>query len=459
MNRLLKLLHYIGIDKSIAYSSGGRVVQGLTGLASVYFIGTYLSPEGQGYYFTFGSVLALQVFFELGLHNVLTQFTAHEKAHIEQDKYYNLIGESRYISRLSSILRFSVNLFAAISLVFAIVITCLGIYFFRSSTAPENGSVEWLTPWIILSILSAVSLFMSPIYAILMGLSRVKDVSKIRFLQSVFMPLSVWTGLLLGLKLYVLPLSSFISSAIGIFCMWRGDMFKQLNKIWIAYGSERVNYIHETFPLQWKMALSWISGYFIYQLFNPILFRYVGAEAAGQMGMTMQVLNAIQAFSFSWMSTKIPTFSTYIARHEFASLDSLFKKTLIQLLSVCILILIAFIMVLNFIDLILPIGISERFLYGLPLIIISFSIIPNQILSSLANYLRCYKKEPLVFISIIIALLCTASSFICTQLYGLDGMVCGYTFIITFIELPWIYAIYKNKRHEWQTSLNNNSDL
>ena len=89
MNRFFSLLHYIGIDKSIAYSSGGRVVQGLTGLASVYFIGTFLSPEEQGYYFTFGSVLALQVFFELGLHNVLTQFTAHEKAHIGQDIYYN----------------------------------------------------------------------------------------------------------------------------------------------------------------------------------------------------------------------------------------------------------------------------------------------------------------------------------------------------------------------------------
>ncbi len=457
MNRFFSLLHYIGIDKSIAYSSGGRVVQGLTGLASVYFIGTFLSPEEQGYYFTFGSVLALQVFFELGLHNVLTQFTAHEKAHIGQDIYYNLIGKSNHISRLSSILRFSIKLFAVISIAFAVVITCLGICFFRNSSTSGNGMVEWLMPWITLSILSSVSLFLSPIYAILMGLNRVKEVSKIRFLQSVFMPLSVWVGLLLGLKLYVLPLSSFVSSAIGILCVWQGDMFKQLKKIWIAQGTEKVSYTHEIFPLQWKMALSWISGYFIYQLFNPILFRYVGAEVAGQMGMTMQVLNAIQAFSFSWMSTKIPTFSTYIARGEFTSLDSLFKKTLIQLLFVCIFILVAFIAILNFIDLILPISISKRFLYGLPLIVISFSIIPNQILSSLANYLRCYKKEPLVFMSLIVALLCAASSILCTKWYGLEGMVCGYTFIITFIELPWVYAIYRNKRREWQTAINNNS--
>ena len=76
------------------------------------------------------------------------------------------------------------------------------------------------------------------------------------------------------------------------------------------------------------MALSWVSGYFIYQLFNPILFQYVGAEVAGQMGMTMQVVNAIQAFAFSWMSTKIPIYSTYIAQRRYELLDILFQKNL-----------------------------------------------------------------------------------------------------------------------------------
>ena len=90
----------------------------------------------------------------------------------------------------------------------------------------------------------------------------------------------------------------------------RTNLFKQAThylsakKIWKLQSSYTVSYKNEIFPLQWKVALSWVSGYFIYQLFNPILFQYVGAEVAGQMGMTMQVVNAIQAFAFSWMSTK-----------------------------------------------------------------------------------------------------------------------------------------------------------
>ena len=51
MNYVKQKLKQIGIDASIAYSSGGRIVQGLTGLGSIYFIGTFLSAQEQGYYF------------------------------------------------------------------------------------------------------------------------------------------------------------------------------------------------------------------------------------------------------------------------------------------------------------------------------------------------------------------------------------------------------------------------
>ena len=67
----LKYLRKIGIDKSVAYSSGARVVQGVTGVVTVLMIAGFLSKVDQGYYYTFGSILAIQIFFELGLTNIL----------------------------------------------------------------------------------------------------------------------------------------------------------------------------------------------------------------------------------------------------------------------------------------------------------------------------------------------------------------------------------------------------
>lgn len=64
------------MDKSIAYSSGALIVQGFTGVASVFT--SFLTGVEQGFYYTFGSILALQVFFELGLTGIMTQYVAHE---------------------------------------------------------------------------------------------------------------------------------------------------------------------------------------------------------------------------------------------------------------------------------------------------------------------------------------------------------------------------------------------
>ena len=53
MNYVKQKLKQIGIDASIAYSSGGRIVQGLTGLGSIYFIGTFFICPGARLLFYF----------------------------------------------------------------------------------------------------------------------------------------------------------------------------------------------------------------------------------------------------------------------------------------------------------------------------------------------------------------------------------------------------------------------
>ena len=62
---LRRIAQRIGIDKAIAYTSGARIVQGVSGVGTMFFLSTFLTGVEQGFYFTFGSILALQVFFEL----------------------------------------------------------------------------------------------------------------------------------------------------------------------------------------------------------------------------------------------------------------------------------------------------------------------------------------------------------------------------------------------------------
>lgn len=52
----------LGIDKAIFYTLVGRSLGIPVSVLTIFFIARYLSPEEQGYYYTFGSIVALQVF-------------------------------------------------------------------------------------------------------------------------------------------------------------------------------------------------------------------------------------------------------------------------------------------------------------------------------------------------------------------------------------------------------------
>ena len=197
------LAQKIGMDKSIAYSSGARIVQGFTGVASVFFITSFLTGVEQGFYYTFGSILALQVFFELGLTGIMTQYVAHEVSHLTLNSEGEYVGEVRYKSRLASLLRFCVKWYAIISVLVFVFLMIVGhVYFHRYGASHDN--VDWQTPWLLICMGTAVKLFQSPLNSIFMGLGFVKEMSKVGFYQQIIIPSFTWIGLACGFKLYVM---------------------------------------------------------------------------------------------------------------------------------------------------------------------------------------------------------------------------------------------------------------
>lgn len=443
--------HRIGMDKAIAYSSGSRVVQGITGVGSVFFITTFLTGVEQGFYYTFGSILALQVFFELGLTSIITQFVAHEVSHLHLDGEGFYEGEECYKSRLASLIHFCVKWYSILALIVFSFLLIAG-YLFFDNYGKNYADVDWQIPWLLICIGTSVNLFVSPFTSVFMGLGKVKEMSKVGFLQQIFLPSINWIGLALGLHLYVLGIGFIIGALFWIFYVWKTELLVILSNLWHVKISEKVSYLKEIFPYQWRIALSWVSGYFIFQLFNPVLFATEGAVIAGQMGMTMTALNAIQAFSMSWLNTKVPLYSQLIALRNYIKLDEIFSQTLKQMVRICLLLLSLFfllIVILNITQ--IKFGdtvIADRFLGYIPILLLMFTIYLNQYTSSWATYLRCHKQEPFLMISICGALADGLSTILLGKLFGLYGMLIGYC-ILTTLFFPWGYNIYKIKKAEW----------
>ena len=450
MYMIKKIALKLGFDKAIMFTSSTSIFGAIGSVISVILVVKYLTGIEQGFYYTFGSIVAIQVFFELGLNGIITQYVAHEASNLVWENESILSGESKFKSRLSSLLHFSVKWYLFFAIILLITLLIVGFVFFNRYDK-TGGVVSWVSPWILLAIGTVVNLMVSPIVAFIQGLGKVKEIAKIQLLILFVRLAIVWGGLILGAKLFVLGIGSFITAFLLILII-AVQYRKLLINIWKTEIVEKVHYRSEIFPYQWKIALSWISGYFIFQLFNPVLFATEGAVVAGQMGMTLAALNGIQSLALAWITTKVPLFSGLIAQKEYSKLDSIFNITLkqsalINLAGLFFLMLVIFLIRYFNIELSGKL-LGNRFLNYLPLFLMMVPVFLNQLTSGWATYLRCHKKEPFLINSIVVGVLCALSTVLLGKYFGVLGVTLGYCLIIIAM-FPWGYYIFKTKKSEW----------
>ncbi len=73
LNKIIFLFNKLGVDRAIFYTSLARIIMAIAGVITIFFVARFLTDIEQGFYYTFGSVLAIQVFFELGFNGIITQ--------------------------------------------------------------------------------------------------------------------------------------------------------------------------------------------------------------------------------------------------------------------------------------------------------------------------------------------------------------------------------------------------
>lgn len=444
---LLRTLQSWGVDRAIAYTVLGRGWSALSGPISLLFIARFLSPPEQGFYYTFGSVLGLQIFFELGLSVVILHFASHEKSGVEWTARGTLEGDPIAKARLASVLRKSLVWYGWIAVLMVVVILPAGLLFFGKHQ-PAGVEVAWRLPWTWLVLVSAGALFMSPIFAVLEGCGLVAPLARMRAYQGVMSSLLLWLTLSLGWKLFAAPVLSTASLIWGFGWLVLYRKTGLIDLLSFRSGPTVVDWWKEVWHFQWKIALSWLSNYFIFQLFNPVLFAYHGAVVAGQMGMSGSVAGAIWALAAAWVGTKAAPFGMLIAKREFAELDRLFfasfrQSTLVVALAGGAFWAVAF--YLHSIDH----SLGRRLLGPFPLALLLATNVLNLVMYAQAIYLRSHKREPFLVLSLVIACLVGLSTYFLGRPFGATGMLAGYfaiTLLVGVVGGSWIFV---QKRREW----------
>jgi hypothetical protein len=454
-HRLIKLFRSVGIDRAIAYTVLGKGFQVLTGPITLLTIAYFLSPAAQGFYYTFSSVVSLQIFFELGLSFVILQFASHEKSGLNWTEQRTLEGNQLNKQRLSSLLRLCIKWYGIIAVLMILILLPTGIWFLGSNKS--NIDIHWQLPWILVVVSAGGMLLLDSLLSFLDGCGEIAKIARMRLFQSLLSSFCLWSAFLLNANLLAAAMPNIIGLIVvgtWLFRNYRHFLLDLIN--FEPQGknntsqSGSISWQKEIFPLQWKIALSWLSGYFIFYLFTPVLFSFYGAVTAGKMGMSLSITNAIVGLSISWISTKSSPFGSLISAKKYQELDRLFFPALWQSVGVSILGgigLLASVVFLKQIDH----PFSHRLVDLLPLAILVLASVCNVYTYNLSVYLRAHKQEPFLNISIINGISTGISTYYLGREHGILGMAVGYLLINIFGGIIPGTLIFINKRKAWHT--------
>lgn len=443
----IKFLSFIGIDKPVFYFLLSKGFNFVAAPVTIYFVTTFLNPVEQGYYYTFYSLLGISIFFELGLGTVITQFASHEYSNLSWLNEKELSGENYSLSRVISLTKKSMKWYSIISGLLVIFLSYSGYVFFR--TKQESYNISFIIPWIILVFFFGLNTSFIPLLSVLEGCGKIAEVQQLRAFQSVVGVIAAWICFVSGGKLLVVPVE-FISY-FSILCLWLFLRYKSFLKQVLMHNSDKgvhISWFREIFPMQWKIAVSWISNYFTSYLFVPLLFAYQGPIEAGRMGVSTKVSGIIYTLSMAWISTKVPYYGALVSKKEHNKLKSLAIKGTTQAVFMGIIFSLMALLLLSVIENFVP-RYRGRILPLCFVGILCGASILNVITSSIACYLRAHKEEPLMIVSIIVAICSALVSFYTSIYHNANIMSLGYLLVIMFISVPLHYYVFVKKQREW----------
>ena len=406
----------------------------------------YFSPELQGFYFSFTSLAGLQLLFELGLGNVIARFASHEWAWLSLDSARRIVGSSDARSRLVSLGRFATMWYAVAGCIGVAGLPFAGELFFDRTESLHSG---WRLPWYCLSAVIGLRLIQTPLWAVLEGCNQVVFVFGMRFAEGVIIAAATWACIVGGVALWTPAISSAagltITLSIALIVYWRF-----IRVFFTAPEGPRLRWLTDVWPMQWRVAMTWASGYASTLIFTPIMFRYRGSIVAGQMGLTWSIVISLYGICAMLFSTKLPGYGGLVARRDFDALDraivrdSVWNLLVIMTGASCAWIILALLNAYN-------VPIAKRILPPLPSALLLLSTLPMQVHYAQLAYARAHRQEPLFWVCVLVGIVTPLSATTVAEAYGPTGVAIAYL-VILGLQAAVGFVVLSRCRKLWRRS-------
>ena len=431
-------------SKSLLFILTQRIWQGLGGVLTIFFIAHTLSPDQQGWFYTFVSIASLYTLFEMGLSAALIQVAAHLFIKLRWLTQGGVAGENAKM--FTSFLSTSVKTYFKFACLFLGVAFLVGYFVFIQKGGLIVEGRVWLWPWITLLVGTALNMMALPFFAVVEGSGEISEVYSVRLFQGLVGSIFCWMVLMSGGDLWAASMVPILGAMISF--IWIYKKRPQLFKIaLLKEAGKKFNWSKEIWPLQWRVGVNWISLFLMSQLSTPILFYFQNSTVAGQMGLSLTIAHMLGILSQSWITRRVPHMSQAAAKKEWHILDDLFKKDFVRSM---------FVFLLGVFLIMIAHGVISQTIYAnrvlefwpfLGLLIFSFFYYINI---ALAIQLRSYRKEPLVWVSLMGGLLIFIATAIAAKYLSVNEVILVMLATQVFLISPLSITIWRNRNKEYR---------
>ncbi|MEJ8679050.1 hypothetical protein P0C22_10885 [Plesiomonas shigelloides] len=362
----------------------------ISGPLTILFVARNLTSEEMSFYYSFFNVIALQQILEMGLGFVIKQYISHEYK-IDQER--NWLNCS--IANVKSYFIFASVWFFVIALFVLGMVGLFGIWFFSS----YQGDIVWQSPWWAIVVITSITTLVTPIQFLLEGCQQQLILYKARVFSALVSALSLCISLYYGAGLYSVAVS-LLCSNLALYLFIYKPSAELLNKLFSVSSSKTIRKtLAEIWPMLSKLSVTWVMGYFLWNSFNLIAFKFLPLDLAGRVGFTLSLARAGLSIAESLVASQTTIYASQISDGKIDIAKANFEK--LMLLS-CAVLFSGYLLYL-----LAAIGFSDFFIFSkaLPIketvwVFIYFLLLLPVLLQ--ANFCRCFKREPYFYLSMFV---------------------------------------------------------
>ncbi|MFM5179515.1 hypothetical protein ACEUAY_07910 [Aeromonas veronii] len=377
---------YDGLSISL-FSALANGIKLLAGPITLLFISKNLNSEQIGFYYTFFSLVAMQQLAELGLGHTLKQFIAHSYK-IEHGHW---TGESK--KKIRSYISFGFKWFSLVALFLVIVVAPAGWLYFSD----YSGNVDWLIPWLMLIVVSAFITILIPVQILLDATQNQKLVYQAQSVTALTNSVAIWIFISMGAGLYTIPLALIVSNIVfySLLSYHAVSHYRALSRVNVTDKVSDV--FKELWPLLSRVSIVWAVGFLFWNGFNLIAFKIYTADYAGKVIFTIALARAGFGLADSFFSSQITVLSYKISQGHIKQAQEYAHKYQVMALLILMSGYGAFCILKGILPdfFLFQKTVSIDYCISIFLFFISVLFLVTQ-----NNFIRCFKVEPFVLVSI-----------------------------------------------------------